>query len=218
MICHKSKCIFIHIPRTAGSSIEIAIQGKNQWAVDMRRKHLIASTAKRLYKDYWDEYFKFSFIRNPWDRVVSMCKYGNKHPREWNRIYGCEITNGLLNMDNYEKIYPDGIEIDPRFEFKNEIPQNIIPNSVYLNILNEKLDFVGRFENLKHDIEYISDKLSRQITLPLVEKSIRKHYSVYYNEEVKNKVANTYLNDISRFGYEFNEPADKWKSSTCLIK
>ena len=205
MICHKTKCIFVHIPRTAGTSIEIGIQGQDQWAIARKHKHLIASSAKKIYKDYWDEYFKFSFVRNPWDRMISMCKYGNDHPREWNRTYGVSIKTGKLNMNKYFEIYSNGIEVDPRFEFKSKKYTNILPNSVYLNILNEELDFIGKFENLKQDIQYISEKLSKKIVLPRAEKSKHKHYSEYYQEDTIKQVGCLYEKDIKKFSYTFEQ-------------
>ena len=65
MISHKYKCIFIHIPRTAGTFTELLIDGKDWWVPKgygsfRQEKHIIASQAKKIYKDYWDEYFKFS--------------------------------------------------------------------------------------------------------------------------------------------------------------
>ena len=206
MICHKTKCIFVHIPRTAGTSIEIAIQGQDQWSIKRKHKHLIASVAKKIYKNYWDEYFKFSFVRNPWDRMISMCKYGNDHSMESNRTYGVSIKTGKLNMDRYFEIYSKGIEVDPRFEYKNE-KYNVIPNAVYLNILNEELDFVGKFENLIQDVEYVSQKISKRLILPNAEKFKRRnnnHYSLYYDEQVKETVHQTYKKDIKKYNYQFD--------------
>ena len=95
MICHKNKYIFIHIPRTGGSSIEHTLYGQDWWLVDRKSKHLIASTAKKVYSEYWDDYFKFAFVRNPWDRMRSMLKHG--------RFYGCGLENGIININTYIK-------------------------------------------------------------------------------------------------------------------
>jgi len=65
MISHEHKCIFIHIPHTGGSSIEVALVGKNWIDVDQKTKHLDWKEAKALYSEYWDSYFKFSVVRNP---------------------------------------------------------------------------------------------------------------------------------------------------------
>ena len=75
MICHKSKVIFIHIPRTAGTSVEKAFVGKDWFNIDVSTKHIYASTARDYYAEFWDEYFKFSIVRNPWDRMLSLSKF-----------------------------------------------------------------------------------------------------------------------------------------------
>ena len=71
MISHKHKCIFIHISRTGGSTIERLLQGEDQWNRDPYSKHITTARAKKLYSEWWDDYFKFTFVRNPYDRVLS---------------------------------------------------------------------------------------------------------------------------------------------------
>jgi len=146
MIDHKHKCIFIHIPRCGGTSIEIAMCGKNWFNVERSTKHLIASTAKKIYKPYWNDYFKFSFVRNPWDRMVSLAKYPN--------CYKVNLNNEkLVGINEYLTKFPE-IEVDNRSESRNDT-FHPVKNSVYLNILNVELDFIGRFENLNEDFEFI---------------------------------------------------------------
>lgn len=73
MIDHKTKCIFVHIQRTGGTAIEKLFIKNDMWLSGRpNHKHLLASQAKKLYKDYWNDYFKFSFVRDPWSRTVSM--------------------------------------------------------------------------------------------------------------------------------------------------
>lgn len=201
MISHSHKCIFIHIPRTAGSSIEVALQGKDQWVLEPDTKHLIASTAKKLYKDYWDEYFKFSFVRNPWARMVSMSRFS---------FYGCAIKNNLLCVKGYvDKFSP--IEIDPRTESEKDRSNiSVIQDAVYLNILNEDLDFIGRFENLQEDFSIVCDNIGMPRTkLPHHRKSKpcikKKSYTLCYDDKTREVVGSLYKKDIEHFGYKFGE-------------
>ena len=94
MISHKHKCIFVHLRRTAGNSIEEALgsiqlfdrSGKptNQWDNKLHRGntrykhdkrghylHTTATEIRDLYPDSFDKYFKFSIVRNPWDQMIS---------------------------------------------------------------------------------------------------------------------------------------------------
>lgn len=154
MISHRYKCIFVHIQRTAGTSIENWIVGKDWWRIEKETKHLIASQAKKIYKDYWKDYFKFTFIRNPWDRVVS-CLVFSRH-------FGIKYKSGVLNLDEYKVKYgyPLTIENDYRFSERNElITKKHQKNRVYLNLLDEELDFIGKFESLQKDTDFIKNKL-----------------------------------------------------------
>ena len=72
MISHQYKCIFIHIPRTGGTSVELTLT-HTDWGLSHKpEKHIFASHAKKLYAQYWDDYFKFSIVRNPYDRLISL--------------------------------------------------------------------------------------------------------------------------------------------------
>ena len=194
MICHKHKCIFIHIPRTAGSSIETSIS-KIGWVRHLDQKHMLASNAKELYKDYWNDYFKFSIVRNPWDRMVSMTQY--------TPFYGPYIRNGLLNVDEYRKKWPR-VELDPR-SYTSKVTRHPTPDAVYLNILNEPLDYIMRFETLEQDYNTLCHIIDCKNDLIHVEKNskVDKHYTEYYDEPTKNKISQWYKKDITTFDYKF---------------
>jgi len=178
--------------------MEISIVGDNWFEIDPTTKHLIASNAKKIYEPYWDDYFKFSFVRNPWDRMVSMTKFS--------KFYGVHIKNGNIDISNYLKKFPQ-IEIDPRSKNLDKT-FNPIKNSVFLNILNLELDFVGRFENIDEDFKFVCKSIGAPllsfINDPL-HKSNQKHYTEYYDDETREIVAEKYAKDIEYFGYEFGK-------------
>ncbi|MBF7049372.1 sulfotransferase family 2 domain-containing protein, partial [Campylobacter volucris] len=80
----KYKCIFIHVPKVAGTSIERVIFQTNTWLVG----HVKAIDYINLDKDRFNSYFSFGFVRNPYDRVVSAYYYlknsgGNTYDEKW---------------------------------------------------------------------------------------------------------------------------------------
>ncbi len=203
MISHKYKCIFIHIPRVAGSSIESKIIGKNWWSIEKETKHILASQAKYLYKDYWNSYFKFSFVRNPFDRMVSMIKFGGF-------FYGRNTS--ILNTEAIEWYkdkfgFPVTVEYDYRFYKNSEIRlDRHVANSVYSNILDEELDFIGKYENLDSDFEFVCKQIGYEYDgLPDAGASAsadRKPLSFYYKDKnLVQQVASLYMKDFDIYGY-----------------
>jgi len=202
MISHKYKCIFIHIPRTAGTSIESWIVGNDWWKIEPNTKHLLASQAKKIYSKYWDKYFKFAFIRNPWDRMVSCLAFGE--------YYGVNYNNGILNFDKYKELFghPLTIEYDYRFNTREDvITKKHIKNSVYLNLLDEELDFIGRFESLEKDVGFIKKHLNIKEDFQFQNKIVASErgidYRDYYDDKTRKMVADLYKKGIEKYNYEF---------------
>lgn len=124
MINHKYKCIFVHIPRTGGTSIEAAFEGPEGKAKSM---HCTAQQMQQLAgESIWNEYFKFSFVRNPWDLIITL--YHASYFRKINSKSGKSL---LYFLQNYEK---------PAWEHG-------VTFCSYLNF--GEMDFIGRFENRK---------------------------------------------------------------------
>ncbi len=195
--------------------MEKAITGYDWWSDKERRneKHMLASQAKRLYSEYWNDYFKFSFVRNPWDRTISMAK---SYPGTWHIKLDRSQKPPKLKYDNnfhgYKNRfgYPITIERDRRFYKKTPLKNDRhIENSIYLNLLDEDIDFVGRFENLSEDFSFVAESIGLENPeLPHAEKKKHKfkglHYSEYYTPETKDAVEELYLKDIEHFGYKYD--------------
>ena len=208
MISHKYKCIFIHIPACAGTSMEKAIVGKNWAEIDWSTKHIKSHQAKILYSQYWKDYFKFTFVRNPWSRTVSLAK---------NKRHGVYVDHEIPNINFNKKRNGkwSWLEQSATFEcFPMDSKLNLetkqhIENSIYLNYLLEDVDYIGKFESLVSDFEYIRSILGIKECLPKIEstqsrlKTKQKHYTEYYDEETRQIVAEKYAKDIEYFGYEF---------------
>ena len=190
MISHKHKFIFIHVAKTGGTSIEHVLNpnvpldllptvrgtGNTRFA----GKHNTALNFKiRLEgKDIFDSYFKFAFVRNPWDLEVSLYKWvqllngGGNAFKEWIKI-SRKNTMGFTRWMCDKKG-------------------------------NNLLDFIGKFENLQEDFDIVCDKIGiPQQQLPHKNKTKHKHYTEYYDDETREIVTEKYAKDIEYFGYRF---------------
>jgi hypothetical protein len=197
MISHELKCIFIHIPRTAGSSIEQTLVGKDWWQIERKTKHLVASQAKKLYSEYWNDYFKFSFVRDPYSRMVSLATHfwtyyrlpfkgvlTDQHINEYKNLFGTSIL----------------IEHDWRFYKREEvINEKHRENCVYGNILDEPIDYIGKFETLEEDFNNISNILG--VKGKELEKINNKQHGNSLSLEAKILINKIYDEDFSIYNY-----------------
>ena len=187
MINHEHKFIFIHINKCGGTTIDTLFSGKFAG-------HKKAFNYKELYPKEFKNYFKFTFIRNPWDRVVSFYHYQIK--RGWD-FYP---FNETIPFKKFVK------------EWLKQMPEqtSLNTNSCYDWISDENsdllVDFIGRFENIQEDFNIVCDKIGiQQQRLPHKNKSQHKHYTEYYDDETRKIVAKKFAKDIEYFNYEFGE-------------
>jgi len=184
MIDHERKLIFIHIARTGGTSIEVALVGKDWWYIDPDTKHISAKQACEIYgKEIWDSYTKFSVVRNPWDRVVSM----------WATKWWHE-SSGIPNNCTFE-IFLRNLRPHPNEKYSTLF---------YHKILNEDIDFILRFETLGEDFCAMLNNMGyKNVRLPHKEKRRRKPYQEMYNENTRLLVEELFKNDIEKYNYSF---------------
>ena len=195
MISHKKKFIYVHINKTAGTSIMNALAKYSDSADDQQHEMLyrilpsdgfsnkrglnLISQCKQSPKSY----FKFTFVRNPYERLVSAWKYAVKH---WN--FNGNFKDFLEHETNEGWQMSYWNQLDWITNKKNEV----------------KVDFIGKFENLQEDFNIICDKIEiSQIELPHKNKSKHKPYHKYYDNNTRSVVAEKYAKDIEYFNYEF---------------
>lgn len=198
MICHDLKCIFIHIPRCAGTSIEEWIVGGDYWFIDRSTKHITASQARALYEEYWNSYFKFSIVRNPFDRVRSCLKYKDH--------FGIELnSSGDIDFRRYWELFGRDIvvEHDHRFHSREKIISNLhLPGQIYGNIIDEELDFVARFESIEADMKYVQSVLGVKEKFEIhVEASPKGSRKILTGKDIES-ISQMYEKDFDTFSYE----------------
>ncbi len=182
MISHKHKFIFVHINKTGGTSIRKAL------FPDSPREniHRVIRYYKKLYPKQFDEYFKFTFVRNPWDKVVSQYEFRKPPDR-----FPLGHTTGM-SFEQFVKS-PVGRPL------QNQLDWITIKGKVMI-------DWIGYFETLQRDFDAVCKQLHiDQRTLPVYNKTEHKHYSTYYNSKTRKRVAEIFSKDIEYFGYQFEE-------------
>lgn len=207
MISDERRCVFVHIPRCAGTSIEDVIwpgtrhEEDDLWmgfVDELHNKyqtgglqHLRASQIREEVGDArFSSYFKFSVVRNPFDRLVSQFSHMRSRPELRSFI-------GMSESSSFAE-YLSLIRRRRHVQWEAQ--------SVFLYDDNGELlvDFVGRFENLAEDMAHVFHKIGLDgVELPHVNDSDRQPYREYYTDELRRLVEGMYDRDIVRFGYEF---------------
>jgi hypothetical protein len=182
VISDRYKCIFVEVPKTGSSSIRAVIGHP-------AKPHLnICQIANEIDDDRFRRYFKFGFVRNPWDRAVSL----------YERNEGLRVKD-RMNFDEF-------IEW---MKFSSSTCLHPVPHRYQLDWFvdphgNVIVDFIGRFETLDVDWATIAARLGIDAQLPHENANPRaRHYTEYYNERTRQTIAERFAIDIEYFGYEF---------------
>jgi hypothetical protein len=190
------KCIFVHIPKCAGTSICKSLFGNLAGShTSIMKYQLIFS------KSEFDSYFKFTFVRNPWDRLVSayfFLKSGGSDSID--RKWANENLSSYDNFDIFVKKWIDRKNIHTWLHF---YPQYKYICDIYGKI---QVDFIGLFENIENDFSYIKNQIGSSSNLLFFNKNKidKKDYKKYFSKETKEIVAQAYREDIELLGYEFD--------------
>ena len=191
MIIHDKKIIYIHINKCGGSSIESFFLGK---AIGEHKT--IRDFEDDLGNQELNNYFKFSFVRNPWDKMVSFYNFHKKY----DVLDTSSGFNEFLSTQLSKWIPNNGSKYSSSMRSTNQIDWLIDSHS------QNRMDFVGRFENFQEDFNIVCDRIGvPSQKLPHKNKSKHKHYSEYYNEDSIKIVGDRFSKDIKYFGYTFDE-------------
>lgn len=197
----KHECIFIHIPKTGGSSVAISLFGKMKLGHNTITKHLIVYS----HTDF-DRYFKFCFVRNPWDRLFSAYNYlkngGEARNENDLKFWNKHKLEELKSFNNFVRTWVNKDNIYAHVHF---IPQyKFICHPTTQNIL---VDYIGRYETINENYIHIRRKLGLQNgSLEYRNKSRNKelfNYREMYSKKSIDIVKNVYRYDIELFSYSF---------------
>lgn len=167
--------LFIHIPKTGGTSITKELGGKK-----VGKKHDGVKEIKKLLSDLYPFLFKFAVIRNPWERAFSFWRWVSLKKNIGTFEYWLTRTNPSLLADRY-------------FDLLSE-------NNKTIN-----MEFLIKFETLQEDFNRMCDTVGIQkTTLKIVNTSGEKEdYRKHYSQQMVELVLSASKRDIDYFGYKF---------------
>ena len=202
MISFQKRFLFVHIPKTAGNSIQSALRDysedqlvalrKEQDGIErfglrnpnynIKKHSMLAEYRDALGHEQFRNLYKFTCVRNPWERMVSYYFTPTQSLETWDRKNFRRIVSKAVSVPDYLRL--DQNEDDP---FGN-------------------VDYIMRFENLANDFCTVCRTLGiSPTTLPQYNRSTREHYSKYYDDELRELVRTRFAAEIERFGYRFEQ-------------
>ena len=179
--------VFIHIPKNGGSSIRRGYFNNNF-------EKYVGDT----FPEKWKNKFKFTFVRNPFDRFISAYKMftegfiKDKSHMDWD-FYQKMTTHEFLKEAIDDKNYFD----------TSGIGFHTYPQTHKFNFL-DMVDYIGRFETFEDDFKEICGLNNIKYTnLPHWNKTKRDNYKEYYDDELFKKVSEYYYDDLKILNYNF---------------
>src|SRR5437667_1423480 len=185
MISFQKRFLFIHIPKTAGNSIQSVLRDYSEdELVPLRReqdgverfglrnpnykikKHsTLAEYRAALGEAHFGDLYKFTCVRNPWDRMVSYYFTPTQNVKEWDRKKFKKVVSKALSVADYLRL-----EKGEADSFGN-------------------VDYLMRFENLAEDFRAVCATLGiPPVPMPRYNRSSREHYSKYYDDNLREFV------------------------------
>lgn len=203
MISHEHRCIFTHIPKTGGKSVRSLFglpEFERHWSLRAARiepefgHRPLADIMKRTF---FASYYKFAFVRNPYDRLVSAFFYLDNG--------GCNDGDRAFREDHLA-IYGGSFAA-----FVEDLPKlmtatHFRPQVHWLCDRNGEVlaDVVGRYEQIAEDMTLIARTIGLTCAeLPIINAGSHECYKIYYDDATKRRVGHLYGDDLETFSYAF---------------
>jgi hypothetical protein len=210
--------LFVHVHKAAGSSVkemlfrELKVKNvRNLVGLHKGRRIWRAVRREDLTAEEFERAFKFCFVRNPWDRVVSAYEHNR---RKWKGLFDDVTFESFI----FDILLNESIVWDAHWLVRNrQVNQRTVAlweGKGHLapyhhpGYFMADMDFIGRFENFTKDFHYALRKLRIKLggkKIPRRNVSKRRPYQEYYTPRTRDAVGELYLSDITRFGYIYED-------------
>ncbi|MGH8547086.1 MAG: sulfotransferase family 2 domain-containing protein [Methylococcales bacterium] len=217
LISYTHKFMFFHVAKVAGLSIREALKtyaqeperfrikrpprysgGEPNPLYDMWATGLLHAKARDARKELpelvYDTFYKFAFVRNPWDWQVSMYHFILR-----------EASHGrhrlVKSMAGFEEYLEWVIATKtPYARGAAKFQKDMVTDQEGRLIV----DFVGRYENFARDFHQVCKVLDIEASAPQLNSTAHADYRSYYNQKTRKMVEEHFQEDIELFGYSFD--------------
>lgn len=204
MISCQKNFIFVHIPKTAGNSIQNIIRNYSEDHITCKASHqdgferfeikskefgttkhsTLADYKKVLPSDFYDNAYKFTCVRNPWDRMVSFYFSPHRKVKQWNR-------NDFIKFIH---------------QVPSAISYLVLPNTSNYKSIFQYFDYIITFDKLDSGFKAVCGQIGIPYEeLPVRNKAKKQTYTKYYDAELVDIVAGLFSTEIELFKFSYAE-------------
>lgn len=191
--------IFVHVPKTGGTSVQVAL---SPWANKrFTGGHTTALEFAFIEPEAWQRYFTFGFVRDPWDRLLSAYQYLMALPPELGISLQDFVRGRLLRYADDFDGFVAHLAAEPTviYYVPHLRPQHTFLGDPQGHIL---VDHVARFEAIDAEWRGICQRIGIDVPLPHHRQSTPPTvHPPRYTAQSRAQVATLYQRDIALFGY-----------------
>lgn len=188
------RCIFVHIPKCAGVSVSRSLFG------NLGAGHYPAATLQQVFgAACFESYFRFAFVRNPWDRLLSAYEFlqrGGFHAGDarWAQRHLARYGD----FDAFVRGWVSERHVAEWIHFRPQADFLFLPDG------DRGVDFIGRYEQLEQDFARVCRRLGIEAGLQQLNRGRARDYRLAYDSETRAIVERVYRRDIDALGYDFD--------------
>ena len=209
LVSDAHRFVFVHVQKTGGVTVHKVLEDLVPDLRQVPERGIKHSTLRQglALEPGLAAYWTFGFVRNPWSRLVSWWSMvqrfkeladGGHEPAQarFDRNEFLRTSRGYADFDTFV------------LRGSEELERLRTPQVTYLEAGDRSADFVGRTERFKDDLRAAVEHLGLQFPdeLPHTNRSPHAHYTTYYSDASRRRVAELFAPDIEAYGYEFTPP------------
>lgn len=232
LISEEGNFIFIHIQKTAGTSLRQFLTREYPDSKELLRQHSGVSEGADALQARWSRYYKFAFVRNPWDRVLSwysmvMTKDSVESLPFWHMLTNKSQYNILWqylrkNTRDFNDFVETIVDVSLRHPVDMMASRLVLEKRMkshgHINLFSQLdclrdskgnlgVDYIAKVENIDCEVRNILNAIghpnSDSATLSQLNRSARRPYQEVYTDKTRDIIYERCKEDIEYFGYEY---------------